>query len=159
MKGWYRRRATLLCQITYTTVAVRLRLFVLVRPTNDLLCSRWCSGWCWSASAHTWVSLSADLRLCLPPDSACLSTNKRPSGELTRMSTTDTRSWLLQFADLRVACPGCVPLPNAGDYHGWFCPCHGSHYDSSGRVRKGPAPLNLEVPEYKFLSEETLLVG
>ena len=56
-------------------------------------------------------------------------------------------------------CPGCVPLPNAGDYHGWFCPCHGSHYDSSGRVRKGPAPLNLEVPEYKFLSEETLLVG
>ncbi|CAL8466903.1 g6439 [Coccomyxa elongata] len=54
---------------------------------------------------------------------------------------------------------GCVPLPNAGDYHGWFCPCHGSHYDGSGRVRKGPAPLNLEVPEYKFLSEETLLVG
>ncbi|EIE26587.1 ubiquinol-cytochrome c r [Coccomyxa subellipsoidea C-169] len=54
---------------------------------------------------------------------------------------------------------GCVPLPNAGDYHGWFCPCHGSHYDGSGRVRKGPAPLNLEVPEYKFLSEEMLLVG
>ena len=42
---------------------------------------------------------------------------------------------------------GCVPLPNAGDYHGWFCPCHGSHYDTSGRVRKGPAPYNLEVPE------------
>ncbi len=41
---------------------------------------------------------------------------------------------------------GCVPLPNAGDWHGWFCPCHGSHYDTSGRVRKGPAPYNLEVP-------------
>ncbi len=64
---------------------------------------------------------------------------------------------LLSFA--LVCTAGCVPLPNAGDYHGWFCPCHGSHYDGSGRVRKGPAPLNLEVPEYKFLSEETLLVG
>lgn len=54
---------------------------------------------------------------------------------------------------------GCVPLPNAGDYHGWFCPCHGSHYDTSGRARKGPAPYNLEVPEYKFLDETTLQVG
>ena len=54
---------------------------------------------------------------------------------------------------------GCVPLPNAGDYHGWFCPCHGSHYDTSGRVRKGPAPYNLEVPEYKFLDDSTLQVG
>jgi ubiquinol-cytochrome c reductase iron-sulfur subunit len=45
---------------------------------------------------------------------------------------------------------GCVPLANAGDYGGWFCPCHGSHYDLSGRIRKGPAPLNLEVPPYVF---------
>jgi ubiquinol-cytochrome c reductase iron-sulfur subunit len=50
---------------------------------------------------------------------------------------------------------GCVPLAGAGDYGGWFCPCHGSHYDISGRIRKGPAPLNLEVPEYKL--EGTLL--
>lgn len=42
---------------------------------------------------------------------------------------------------------GCVPIGEAGEYNGWFCPCHGSHYDSSGRIRKGPAPLNLEVPE------------
>lgn len=54
---------------------------------------------------------------------------------------------------------GCVPLPGAGDYGGWFCPCHGSHYDTSGRIRKGPAPTNLEVPEYKFIDEATLLVG
>ena len=54
---------------------------------------------------------------------------------------------------------GCVPIPNAGDYNGWYCPCHGSHYDGSGRIRRGPAPLNLEVPEYKFLSENKLLVG
>ena len=44
---------------------------------------------------------------------------------------------------------GCVPIPNAGDYNGWYCPCHGSHYDGSGRIRRGPAPLNLEVPDYK----------
>lgn len=54
---------------------------------------------------------------------------------------------------------GCVPLPNAGDYGGWFCPCHGSHYDISGRARKGPAPYNLEVPTYKFMEEGKLLIG
>lgn len=54
---------------------------------------------------------------------------------------------------------GCVPLPNAGDYHGWFCPCHGSHYDTSGRIRKGPAPYNLEVPSYSFLEDGKVLIG
>ncbi|GMN49383.1 hypothetical protein TIFTF001_018553 [Ficus carica] len=54
---------------------------------------------------------------------------------------------------------GCIPLPNAGDFGGWFCPCHGSHYDISGRIRKGPAPYNLEVPTYSFLSEDKLLIG
>jgi len=58
-------------------------------------------------------------------------------------------------------CPhlGCVPVSNAGDYGGWFCPCHGSHYDTSGRIRKGPAPLNLEVPPYKFMDDTTILMG
>ncbi|KAL5733851.1 hypothetical protein ACOSP7_031712 [Xanthoceras sorbifolium] len=54
---------------------------------------------------------------------------------------------------------GCIPLPNAGDFGGWFCPCHGSHYDISGRIRKGPAPYNLEVPTYSFLAENKLLIG
>ncbi|XP_021900243.1 cytochrome b-c1 complex subunit Rieske-4, mitochondrial-like [Carica papaya] len=54
---------------------------------------------------------------------------------------------------------GCIPLPNAGDFGGWFCPCHGSHYDISGRIRKGPAPFNLEVPTYSFLDENKLLIG
>jgi ubiquinol-cytochrome c reductase iron-sulfur subunit len=54
---------------------------------------------------------------------------------------------------------GCVPIANAGDYNGWFCPCHGSHYDASGRIRKGPAPENLEVPEYSFSDETTMVVG
>ncbi|KAK9934252.1 hypothetical protein M0R45_021404 [Rubus argutus] len=54
---------------------------------------------------------------------------------------------------------GCIPLPNAGDFGGWFCPCHGSHYDISGRIRKGPAPYNLEVPTYSFMTENKLLIG
>ncbi|KAI9660224.1 MAG: hsp70 nucleotide exchange factor fes1 [Alyxoria varia] len=54
---------------------------------------------------------------------------------------------------------GCVPIGEAGDYGGWFCPCHGSHYDISGRVRKGPAPLNLEVPGYSFPDEESVVIG
>jgi len=54
---------------------------------------------------------------------------------------------------------GCVPIANQGDFGGYYCPCHGSHYDASGRIRKGPAPLNLEVPEYIFTDDTTLLVG
>jgi len=54
---------------------------------------------------------------------------------------------------------GCVPLNNAGEYRGWFCPCHGSHYDTSGRIRKGPAPKNLEVPPYKYLDDTKILIG
>ncbi|CAN2389360.1 ubiquinol-cytochrome-c reductase activity [Pristimantis euphronides] len=54
---------------------------------------------------------------------------------------------------------GCVPIANAGDFGGYYCPCHGSHYDASGRIRKGPAPLNLEIPEYEFVSEDLVIVG
>ena len=54
---------------------------------------------------------------------------------------------------------GCVPIANAGDFGGYYCPCHGSHYDCSGRIRKGPAPLNLEVPAYEYPEENLLVVG
>ena len=54
---------------------------------------------------------------------------------------------------------GCVPLTDKGDFDGWFCPCHGSHYDTSGRIRKGPAPINMEIPEYVFLNENTIKIG
>jgi len=54
---------------------------------------------------------------------------------------------------------GCIPLGHQGKYDGWFCPCHGSVYDTSGRIRQGPAPLNLEVPEYVFLSDTKIKVG
>jgi len=59
---------------------------------------------------------------------------------------------------------GCIPMGTAtgetrGDYDGWYCPCHGSHYDTSGRIRKGPAPLNLVVPTYTFLTDTSVQIG
>ena len=54
---------------------------------------------------------------------------------------------------------GCVPLGYAGEYDGWFCPCHGSHYDSAGRIRRGPAPANLVVPPYEFVSDTLIQIG
>ena len=54
---------------------------------------------------------------------------------------------------------GCIPLGERGDYNGWFCPCHGSHYDTSGRIRKGPAPKNLVVPDYVFADDDTIIIG
>jgi ubiquinol-cytochrome c reductase iron-sulfur subunit len=54
---------------------------------------------------------------------------------------------------------GCIPLPRQGDYDGWFCPCHGSQYDSAGRIRQGPAPTNLALPPYEFLSDSKIRIG
>ena len=59
---------------------------------------------------------------------------------------------------------GCVPLGSnlgdpRGEFGGWFCPCHGSHYDTSGRIRKGPAPANLNVPTYEFLDDTLVRIG
>ena len=54
---------------------------------------------------------------------------------------------------------GCVPLADKGEYNGWFCPCHGSHYDTSGRIRKGPAPQNMEIPKYEFVNSNIIKIG
>ncbi len=59
---------------------------------------------------------------------------------------------------------GCIPLGQKigdplGEFGGWYCPCHGSHYDTSGRIRKGPAPKNLLIPPYQFTAEDTILIG
>jgi ubiquinol-cytochrome c reductase iron-sulfur subunit len=66
--------------------------------------------------------------------------------------------WLVQIG----VCThlGCVPMGDgAGDFGGWFCPCHGSHYDSSGRIRRGPAPENLPIPVAEFVDDTTILLG
>ena len=70
----------------------------------------------------------------------------------------ETGEWLVMMG----VCThlGCVPLGDgAGDFHGWFCPCHGSHYDTSGRIRKGPAPENLPVPMAAFVDDITIKLG
>ena len=69
----------------------------------------------------------------------------------------ETGEWLVMMG----VCThlGCVPLGDAGDFGGWFCPCHGSHYDTSGRIRKGPAPTNLPVPIAEFVDESTIKLG
>ena len=69
----------------------------------------------------------------------------------------ETGEWLVQMG----VCThlGCVPLGDAGDFGGWFCPCHGSHYDTSGRIRRGPAPTNLPVPVAEFADESTIVLG
>jgi ubiquinol-cytochrome c reductase iron-sulfur subunit len=54
---------------------------------------------------------------------------------------------------------GCVPIADAGEYDGWFCPCHGSHYDTAGRIRRGPAPENLPVPPYEYIAENKIRIG
>ncbi len=70
----------------------------------------------------------------------------------------DAEQWLVQWG----VCThlGCVPLGDgAGDFDGWFCPCHGSHYDSAGRIRKGPAPENLPIPVVQFVDDTTIQLG
>ena len=76
----------------------------------------------------------------------------KPFGE-----AEDTGEWLVMIG----VCThlGCVPLGDAGEFGGWFCPCHGSHYDTSGRIRKGPAPENLPVPVAEFVDETTIKLG
>lgn len=73
-------------------------------------------------------------------------------------SLDEAGEWLVQWG----VCThlGCVPLGDgAGEFHGWFCPCHGSHYDTSGRIRKGPAPENLPVPLAEFVDDTTIQLG
>ncbi|MBV8106453.1 MAG: ubiquinol-cytochrome c reductase iron-sulfur subunit [Hyphomicrobiales bacterium] len=84
-----------------------------------------------------------------------------PLGELrdpqTDQSRVKKREWLIVIG----VCThlGCVPLGQEGKYEGWLCPCHGSIYDTSGRIRQGPAPLNLAVPEYAFLTDTRVKIG
>jgi ubiquinol-cytochrome c reductase iron-sulfur subunit len=82
------------------------------------------------------------------------STLRDPEADAVRVQNSE---WLVCMAICTHL--GCVPITNAGDYGGWFCPCHGSHYDAAGRIRKGPAPLNLEIPPYSFMGSDKIVVG
>ena len=89
------------------------------------------------------VARAVDLRSL--PDQMSYNANKPNSDASDENRTLDEAGeWLVMVG----VCThlGCVPLAEAGDFNGWFCPCHGSHYDTAGRIRKGPAPKNLPVP-------------
>ena len=77
-----------------------------------------------------------------------------PQGDETRVTREE---WLVMVGICTHL--GCVPLGQSGDFNGWFCPCHGSHYDTSGRIRKGPAPKNLEIPPYEFVGDTRIKIG
>jgi ubiquinol-cytochrome c reductase iron-sulfur subunit len=94
--------------------------------------------------------------------------NAVPAGELRDPQTLAERTrdgkanWLVTMGICTHL--GCIPLgtapgENKGEYGGYFCPCHGSHYDTAGRIRKGPAPKNLQVPEYSFVSDTVVRIG
>ena len=80
-----------------------------------------------------------------------------PHPETDEDRTKNNPEWLVMLG----VCThlGCVPLGDKGEYGGWFCPCHGSHYDTSGRIRKGPAPWNMEIPKYEFVNANTIKIG
>ncbi|WP_454286392.1 ubiquinol-cytochrome c reductase iron-sulfur subunit [Rhizobium arsenicireducens] len=77
--------------------------------------------------------------------------------DLARSAGEGKENWLVMIG----VCThlGCVPLGQAGDFGGWFCPCHGSHYDTAGRIRTGPAPENLPIPTFAFVSDTVIKIG
>ena len=105
------------------------------------------------------ITAARDVSLDDLPDPLARNAN----GEDAAPATDENRAlgeggeWLVQMG----VCThlGCVPLGDAGDFGGWFCPCHGSHYDTSGRIRRGPAPENLPVPTAAFVDDTTIQLG
>lgn len=79
------------------------------------------------------------------------------ANDLDRSAGEGKENWIVMIGSCTHL--GCVPLGQAGDFGGWFCPCHGSHYDTAGRIRKGPAPQNLAVPTFAFVSDSVIKIG
>lgn len=85
----------------------------------------------------------------LPPDT--------PALDVDRSAGEERENWIVMIGSCTHL--GCVPLGQAGDYGGWFCPCHGSHYDTAGRIRSGPAPENLWIPPFEFITDTRIKIG
>jgi ubiquinol-cytochrome c reductase iron-sulfur subunit len=88
-------------------------------------------------------------------------TLKDPQTDAVRIAQSDGAEGKAQFIILQAACThlGCIPTFAEGDYNGWKCACHGSQYDTSGRIRRGPAPKNLEIAPYVYLSDTSIRIG
>jgi ubiquinol-cytochrome c reductase iron-sulfur subunit len=103
------------------------------------------------------IAAARDVNLAELPDDD--SRNANMAGDAADINRTldEAGEWLVMMG----VCThlGCVPLGDAGDFGGWFCPCHGSHYDTAGRIRKGPAPENLPVPVATFVNDTTIKLG
>ena len=80
-----------------------------------------------------------------------------PANDIDRSAGEGRENWLIMIG----VCThlGCVPLGESGDFGGWFCPCHGSQYDTAGRIRKGPAPENMYIPDFEFISDTRVKIG
>lgn len=94
------------------------------------------------------------------PDPLAQNANGNPSADASdaNRAMDESGEWLVMIG----VCThlGCVPIGDgAGEFGGWYCPCHGSHYDTAGRIRKGPAPTNLPIPVARFLDENTIQLG
>jgi ubiquinol-cytochrome c reductase iron-sulfur subunit len=105
------------------------------------------------------IKSSADVPVSELPDPLARNANldaDAPATDANR-AATGKEAWLVQIGICTHL--GCVPLGQQGEYGGWFCPCHGSSYDTSGRIRKGPAPENLHIPAYTFTNDQTIRIG
>ena len=80
-----------------------------------------------------------------------------PATDIDRSAGEGKENWIVMIGSCTHL--GCVPLGQAGDFGGWFCPCHGSHYDTAGRIRRGPAPENLHIPNFEFISDTVIRIG
>lgn len=85
----------------------------------------------------------------LPPDATAT--------DVARSAGKGKENWIVMIGSCTHL--GCVPLGTSGEYGGWFCPCHGSVYDTAGRIRKGPAPMNLAIPQFAFTSDKVIKIG
>jgi ubiquinol-cytochrome c reductase iron-sulfur subunit len=105
------------------------------------------------------IEAARDEPLANLPDQNARNPNIGPDAEATDVNRTldGNEEWLVMTG----VCThlGCVPLGEAGDFGGWFCPCHGSHYDTAGRIRRGPAPENLHIPVARFVSDTVVELG
>ncbi|WP_299366987.1 ubiquinol-cytochrome c reductase iron-sulfur subunit [uncultured Tateyamaria sp.] len=105
------------------------------------------------------IQAARDVELSDLPDQGAENANAPNGADASDENRTldEAGEWLVMMG----VCThlGCVPLGDAGDFGGWFCPCHGSHYDTAGRIRRGPAPTNLPVPVAEFVDETTIKLG
>jgi ubiquinol-cytochrome c reductase iron-sulfur subunit len=104
------------------------------------------------------IAMAREVALSALVDNDSRNPNKPGDGSDTNRTMDDEGEWLVMIG----VCThlGCVPLGNgAGDFGGWFCPCHGSHYDSAGRIRRGPAPENMHIPVAEFIDATTIQLG